>query len=70
MTSLPSYCEIGTDGTGFCQKTRSYLPVALLVEIDEKAAQIDGKLVEIRNEFTLDEELVWRKTRLDEFFVL
>ena len=47
-----------SDRTGFCQKIRSYLPVALLVEIDEKAARIDGKLVEIRHEFTLDEEVV------------
>ena len=46
VTSFPSYCEI-------------YLPVDLLVDIDEKAVLMNGKLVEIRHEiFTLDEELV------------
>ena len=48
------------DGTNFWQKTRSKLPVVLLVDIDQKAAWM---------EFILEEELVWCETRHGEFFV-
>ena len=42
--------------------TRRYRPV------DKKASRMDGKLSEIRHEFSLDEELAWQETRLDELF--
>ena len=57
VTSFTPYCEIGTGGV-FDRKLVQTIPVALLVNIDEKAARMDRKLVEIRQEFTLDEEVV------------
>ena len=49
------------DGTCFWQKTHSKLPVALLVDKDEKAKWMRGELVEILHEFTLDKEPVWQE---------
>ena len=49
------------DGMCFWQKTHSKLPVALLVDKDEKAKRMEGKLVESLHKFRLDKELVWQE---------